>query len=182
MREGLFGRDGFDRIFISYSLSMIPPWRRTVVAALDALAPGGSLHIVDFGEQEAPARLVPRRACAPGSAASTSRRVILCAKCWNRNASGSAQPFAMKRFIAATPSMRWPAWPDVPGSAAAASSRRLPCFGHLSAANRQASNSMRGRAINRLSTMMGDEGSRLCYNAERFQRRSSRFGGLGDRC
>ena len=31
---------------------MIPPWRRTIVAALDALAPGGSLHIVDFGAQE----------------------------------------------------------------------------------------------------------------------------------
>jgi S-adenosylmethionine-diacylgycerolhomoserine-N-methlytransferase len=50
--EGLFGRDGFDRVVISYSLSMIPPWRRTVVAAFDALAPGGSLHIVDFGGQE----------------------------------------------------------------------------------------------------------------------------------
>ena len=47
-----FGRDGFDRVVISYSLSMIPPWRRTIVAALDALAPGGSLHIVDFGAQE----------------------------------------------------------------------------------------------------------------------------------
>ena len=44
---------GFDRIFISYSLSMIPRLaKRTIVAALDALAPGGSLHIVDFGQQE----------------------------------------------------------------------------------------------------------------------------------
>lgn len=47
----LFGVAAFDRIFISYSLSMIPEWRRTIVAALDALAPGGSLHIVDFGDQ-----------------------------------------------------------------------------------------------------------------------------------
>ena len=31
---------------------MIPRWRRTIVAALDALDPGGELHIVDFGRQE----------------------------------------------------------------------------------------------------------------------------------
>jgi S-adenosylmethionine-diacylgycerolhomoserine-N-methlytransferase len=50
--QALFGQDGFDRIFISYSLSMIPEWRRTVTAALEALNEGGSLHIVDFGRQE----------------------------------------------------------------------------------------------------------------------------------
>jgi len=48
----LFGRQGFDRVFISYALSMIPEWRRTVAAALDAVNDGGSLHIVDFGRQE----------------------------------------------------------------------------------------------------------------------------------
>lgn len=48
----LFGRQGFDRVFISYALSMIPEWRRTVAAALDAVDDGGSLHIVDFGRQE----------------------------------------------------------------------------------------------------------------------------------
>ncbi|HML44883.1 MAG TPA: class I SAM-dependent methyltransferase [Hyphomicrobium zavarzinii] len=47
----LFGVDGFDRVFISYALSMIPPWRETIDRALHAVAPGGSLHIVDFGEQ-----------------------------------------------------------------------------------------------------------------------------------
>ncbi|MCX7306037.1 MAG: class I SAM-dependent methyltransferase [Hyphomicrobiales bacterium] len=50
--EALFGRQGFDRVFISYALSMIPEWRRTVAAALDAVDDGGSLHIVDFGRQE----------------------------------------------------------------------------------------------------------------------------------
>lgn len=50
--EALFGRPGFDRVFISYSLSMIPEWRRTVAAALDAVGDSGSLHIVDFGRQE----------------------------------------------------------------------------------------------------------------------------------
>jgi S-adenosylmethionine-diacylgycerolhomoserine-N-methlytransferase len=47
-----FGTDGFDRILISYALSMIPDWEKAVDAALAALAPDGSLHIVDFGQQE----------------------------------------------------------------------------------------------------------------------------------
>lgn len=48
----LFGIEHFDRVFVSYSLSMIPSWEKTVSAALAALAPGGSLHVVDFGQQE----------------------------------------------------------------------------------------------------------------------------------
>ncbi|MDE1158266.1 MAG: class I SAM-dependent methyltransferase [Neorhizobium sp.] len=47
-----FGVEGFDRILISYALSMIPGWEKAVDAALAALAPNGSLHIVDFGQQE----------------------------------------------------------------------------------------------------------------------------------
>ena len=43
---------GFDRVMISYALSMIPDWQGTVEAGLAALKPGGSLHIVDFGRQE----------------------------------------------------------------------------------------------------------------------------------
>ncbi|TPJ41215.1 class I SAM-dependent methyltransferase [Mesorhizobium sp. B2-5-13] len=50
--EALYGGERFDRIFVSYSLSMIPGWEKTVSAALAALAPTGSLHIVDFGQQE----------------------------------------------------------------------------------------------------------------------------------
>lgn len=48
----MFGRDGFDRILISYALSMIPDWEKALDSALAALVPGGSLHIVDFGQQE----------------------------------------------------------------------------------------------------------------------------------
>ena len=48
----LFGRNHFDRVFISYALSMIPGWERAVGEALQCLAPGGSLHIVDFGPQD----------------------------------------------------------------------------------------------------------------------------------
>ncbi|MBW9055433.1 class I SAM-dependent methyltransferase [Rhizobium mesosinicum] len=47
-----FGITGFDRILISYALSMIPDWERAVDASIAALNPGGELHIVDFGQQE----------------------------------------------------------------------------------------------------------------------------------
>ncbi|MBZ9748731.1 class I SAM-dependent methyltransferase [Mesorhizobium sp. CO1-1-7] len=50
--KALFGQGSFDRVFVSYSLSMIPGWEKTVSAALAALAPMGSLHVVDFGQQE----------------------------------------------------------------------------------------------------------------------------------
>ncbi|NRP70458.1 Trans-aconitate 2-methyltransferase [Ensifer psoraleae] len=47
-----FDLPGFDRIVISYALSMIPEWERSLDAAIAALNPGGSLHIADFGQQE----------------------------------------------------------------------------------------------------------------------------------
>jgi S-adenosylmethionine-diacylgycerolhomoserine-N-methlytransferase len=47
----LFGRADFDRVLVSYALSMIPPWREALARALDALPPGGALEIVDFGDQ-----------------------------------------------------------------------------------------------------------------------------------
>ena len=47
----LFDRDGFDHIVMSYSLSMIPDWQGALREALSHLAPGGTLHIVDFGDQ-----------------------------------------------------------------------------------------------------------------------------------
>lgn len=50
--SALFGRPKFARIFISYSLSMIPDWPRVLDGAVRLLAEGGELHIVDFGRQE----------------------------------------------------------------------------------------------------------------------------------
>ena len=47
-----FGVTGFDRVFFSYSLSMVPEWRRALTRALEHLSPDGSLHIVDFGQME----------------------------------------------------------------------------------------------------------------------------------
>lgn len=47
----LFGIDRVDRVFCSYTLSMIPGWEQAVAAGADALAPGGRMHLVDFGTQ-----------------------------------------------------------------------------------------------------------------------------------
>ncbi|KXF76799.1 methyltransferase [Paramesorhizobium deserti] len=49
--EALFGRQDFDRIFISYAVSMIPQWQAVMREAVAHLAPGGELHVVDFGDQ-----------------------------------------------------------------------------------------------------------------------------------
>lgn len=47
----LFGVELFDRVVISYALSMIPDWQRAMHSAVQLLAPDGSLHIADFGDQ-----------------------------------------------------------------------------------------------------------------------------------
>jgi len=47
----LFGTPRFDRIFISYSLSMIPHWPVVLDRAGTLLVPRGELHIIDFGGQ-----------------------------------------------------------------------------------------------------------------------------------
>ena len=49
--QALFGVARFDRVLISYALSMIPPWRDVLRHAGTVVAPGGSLHVVDFGDQ-----------------------------------------------------------------------------------------------------------------------------------
>lgn len=48
---GLFRVAQFDRIYFSYTLSMIPTWERSLEHALERLAPGGSIWIADFGDQ-----------------------------------------------------------------------------------------------------------------------------------
>jgi S-adenosylmethionine-diacylgycerolhomoserine-N-methlytransferase len=50
--QALFGMQAFDHVFVSYSLSMIPDWRRVLATAASHLRPGGRLHLVDFGNQE----------------------------------------------------------------------------------------------------------------------------------
>lgn len=53
----------FDRVFFSYALSMIPDWRGAVERALAVVRPGGTVAIVDFGDQHswpAPMKLALR--------------------------------------------------------------------------------------------------------------------------
>jgi S-adenosylmethionine-diacylgycerolhomoserine-N-methlytransferase len=48
-----FGLDKpFDTIIFSYSISMIPPWKESILNALQNLKPGGSFYIVDFYDQK----------------------------------------------------------------------------------------------------------------------------------
>lgn len=49
--QAMFERPQFDRIVFSYCLSMIPDWQGALAHAVPLLAPGGRIHMVDFGEQ-----------------------------------------------------------------------------------------------------------------------------------
>lgn len=48
----MFSRNTFDRIFVSYALSMIPGWTNVLTACERALGPNGQIHLVDFGQCE----------------------------------------------------------------------------------------------------------------------------------
>lgn len=48
----LFGVAQFDRVFQSYTLSMIPDWQGALREGASKLAVGGRLDVVDFGQQE----------------------------------------------------------------------------------------------------------------------------------
>ena len=50
--QELFGREQFERVFISYALSMIPKWEEALRQAAQCVADGGKLEVVDFGQQE----------------------------------------------------------------------------------------------------------------------------------
>ena len=48
----IFGETHFERVFVSYALSMITDWRGALAQAFRVTAPRGRLHVVDFGQQE----------------------------------------------------------------------------------------------------------------------------------
>ena len=51
LTPALFGeQEPFDVAVFSYSLSMIPDWKQALSAAQRSLAPGGKVHVVDFGD------------------------------------------------------------------------------------------------------------------------------------
>lgn len=47
----LFEVRQFDRVVISYALSMIPDWETALLQAMLLLKPDGSVHVADFGDQ-----------------------------------------------------------------------------------------------------------------------------------
>ena len=51
--RAMLGRPTFERVILSYSISMIPDWERALRHAATLVAPGGSLHVVDFGSYSA---------------------------------------------------------------------------------------------------------------------------------
>jgi len=46
------GPAAYDRVFFSYTLSMMPIWREAIAAGLGRLSDNGQLMAVDFGQQE----------------------------------------------------------------------------------------------------------------------------------
>jgi S-adenosylmethionine-diacylgycerolhomoserine-N-methlytransferase len=50
LTPALFGLSSFDHALFSYSLSMIPDWRRALLACSQGLSEQGVVHIVDFGD------------------------------------------------------------------------------------------------------------------------------------
>lgn len=49
--QALWEQPKFDHIVLSYCLSMIPNWQASLAEAQRHLAPGGAIHVVDFGDQ-----------------------------------------------------------------------------------------------------------------------------------
>lgn len=47
----LFETRQFDRVVISYALSMIPDWEAVLRQSMLLLKPGGAVHVADFGDQ-----------------------------------------------------------------------------------------------------------------------------------
>ena len=50
--QKMFGVRSFDRIVISYALSMIPDWIKVIEAARKVLSHKGEIHVIDFGRSE----------------------------------------------------------------------------------------------------------------------------------
>ena len=48
--SALFDVAMFDRVFTSYTLSMIPGWQGVLEQMARHIAPGGTMHVVDFGD------------------------------------------------------------------------------------------------------------------------------------
>lgn len=50
--RGAFAVEAFDRVFVSYALSMIPQWQHALEHGVALTRPGGVMSVVDFGRCE----------------------------------------------------------------------------------------------------------------------------------
>ena len=73
-----FGATEFDRIVLSYSLSMIPDWHAAIRNAVRHLSPNGELHIVDFGDLDRYPGALRRGLCAWLARFHVAPRLDLC--------------------------------------------------------------------------------------------------------
>ena len=94
----LFGVSRFDRVVISYALSMIPDWKAVLQQAADLLAPHGSLHIVDFGDQTELPRWFRKALFAWLQCFSVSPRLDLCEQLSNMTKSVDQSCHVQKLF------------------------------------------------------------------------------------
>ncbi|MGD9804407.1 MAG: class I SAM-dependent methyltransferase [Hyphomicrobiaceae bacterium] len=62
--KALLRQERFDRVFFSYSMSMMPPWQAALERAAGLLAAEGRLHVVDFGDCEGLPPPMKRALCA----------------------------------------------------------------------------------------------------------------------
>ena len=136
---------------------MIPGWERTVAAALGALDPAARCTSSISASRSGLPALVPQRCCAPGSRASTSRPRESCARCWNRNASASAQALSLETLYRGYAVQR-SRLADA-GQLAAIAPPQMFWPMHLPPIARPVRYS--AETINRFLTMMGEEGSVL---------------------
>jgi S-adenosylmethionine-diacylgycerolhomoserine-N-methlytransferase len=123
----LFGRPDFDRVLVSYALSMIPPWREALARAIDVVAEGGALQIVDFGDQAGLPRVLraglrrwlaafdvtPRDTLGPELAALAQAR------------GARARTFSLYGGYAARATVERPARPNAPGACPAWTGRSV---------------------------------------------------------
>ncbi len=102
--DELFGLACFDRVFLSYSLSMIPDWRSAIDRGWAAVAPGGSLHVVNFGQCENLPRSVRTLLFAWLEQFRVEPRDCLHGTL-SQLASGGGRALGFRRYMAATPGM-----------------------------------------------------------------------------
>ncbi|MEI9851167.1 MAG: class I SAM-dependent methyltransferase [Sphingomonas sp.] len=102
----LFGLDKVDRVFMSYTLSMIPPWQDAVELGAKALAPGGACTSSISGSTSGCRRW--RSGCISSrSTTSTSSPAASCRRC------SSASPRSRDLRLEFTPLLRGYAWSAV---------------------------------------------------------------------